>query len=412
LNLKTKILQKKASIGIVGLGYVGLPLAVTFAQAGFNVLGFDIKKARVDAINKRESYIQDVKSADITFPATSKASRVSEVDVVCLCVATPVTNQKQPDLQYIIKETKAIARYMKSPQLIILESTTYPGTTKDIMQPILEQGGKKVLGKDFFLAHVPERIDPGNSLYSLKDIPKIIGGVDEQSAELARLLYTNVTGSIVMVSNADTAEMVKVFENTFRNINIAFVNEMLMLCHRLKINIREVIAAASTKPYGYMPFYPGIGPGGHCIPLDPYYLAARAQEYDFHSRFIEMAAAINEQMPYYAAERISDAIGGLKGKSILVLGITYKPNIADTRESPSLKLIDILASKGALVSWHDPFFPRKSTDFKAGVYGADCVVVAVAHSYYNATEIVQNAKFVFDCIGLTKVVNAKNVEAL
>lgn len=412
MSLKTKIIQKKAKIGIVGLGYVGLPLAVTFAQAGFNILGFDIKKARVDAVNKRESYIQDVNSQDITFPATSKASRVGDVDIICLCVATPVTNQKQPDLQYIVNETKTIARYMKAPQLIILESTTYPGTTKDIMQPILEQGGKRVLSKDFFLAHVPERIDPGNSIYSLKDIPKIIGGVDEQSAGLAKLLYANVTNKIVMVSDANTAEMVKVFENTFRNINIAFVNEMLMLCYRMKINIREVIEAASTKPYGYMPFYPGIGTGGHCIPCDPYFLAARAREYDFHSRFIEMAATINEQMPYYTAERISDAIGGLKGKRIQVLGITYKANVADTRESPSLKLIEVLSSKGALVTWHDPFFPDKSTNFKEMLCCVDCVVIAVAHSYYNAKNIARNAKFVFDCIGLTKSITAPNIEVL
>lgn len=261
--LKDKIRDKSATIAIVGLGYVGLPLAVSFSEAGFNVTGFDIKQERVQAVNNKQSYIADVKSEWIAFTATSRQSQLQDADVVCVCVPTPLTKQKQPDLQYIVKEAKAISQYMVKPQLVILESTTYPGTAREIVLPLLENKGKRVLGKDFYLAHVPERIDPGNSVWSLRNIPKIVGGIDKESAELTQLLYSQVCEQIVMVRDADTAEMVKMFENTFRNINIALVNEMLMLCHKMKISVWEVIESAATKPYGFMPFYPGLGPGGH-----------------------------------------------------------------------------------------------------------------------------------------------------
>lgn len=263
MNLESTIKRKSAVIGVIGLGYVGLPLAVAFSKAGFTVLGFDIKRERVNSIQNKKSYINDVSNQDIAFTATTNHSKIKEVNIVCICTPTPVTKQKQPELKYIVSVAKAISRYMKPPLLVILESTTYPGTTREIMLPILEKHGQRMLGKDFFLAHVPERIDPGNSAYSLANIPKIVGGVDSKSAELTSLLYSQVCNKIVTVKDADTAEMVKVFENTFRNINIAFVNEMLQLCHRMKLSIWEVIESATTKPYGFMPFYPGLGPGGH-----------------------------------------------------------------------------------------------------------------------------------------------------
>jgi UDP-N-acetyl-D-glucosamine dehydrogenase len=263
LLLEDKIRDKSAAIAVVGLGYVGLPLAVSFSEAGFTVLGFDIKKERVQAVSDKQSYISDIKNEQLNFLATTDQSQLKDMDVICICVPTPLTKQKQPDLQYIIKETKTISHYMTKPQLVILESTTYPGTAREIVLPILENKGKRMLGKDFYLTHVPERIDPGNSSWSLKSIPKIVGGVDAKSSELARLLYSQVCEQIVVVKDADTAEMVKMFENTFRNVNIALVNEMLMLCAKMKLSIWEVIEAATTKPYGFMPFYPGLGPGGH-----------------------------------------------------------------------------------------------------------------------------------------------------
>ena len=263
MSLDQKIQQKTAVIGVIGLGYVGLPLAVAFSRASFNVIGFDITKRRVESITNKKSYINDVADQDITFTATDDHSKIKDLDIVCICVPTPITKQKQPELKYIVSVTNAISRHMKLPLLVILESTTYPGTTREIVLPILAKHGQRILGKDFFLSHVPERIDPGNSAYSLANIPKIIGGVDGKSAELTNLLYSQVCTRTIVVRNADTAEMVKVFENTFRNINIAFVNEMLQLCHRMKLSIWEVIESATTKPYGFMPFYPGLGPGGH-----------------------------------------------------------------------------------------------------------------------------------------------------
>lgn len=412
MHLEQKIKQKTAVIGIIGLGYVGLPLAVAFSQAGFTVIGFDIKKERVNSIQSKKSYINDVSNQDITFTATTDHSKLKEVTIVCICTPTPVTKQKQPELKYIVSVAKAISRYMKPPLLVILESTTYPGTTKEIVLPILAKHGQRTLGKDFFLAHVPERIDPGNSAWSMQNIPKIIGGVDNKSTQLTKLLYSQICNRLVVVRDADTAEMVKVFENTFRNVNIAFVNEMLMLCHRLKIDIREVIDAANTKPYGYMAFHPGGGVGGHCINTDPYFLAAKAKECDYHSKFIELAADINEQMPYYAAERIAETVNGLKGKNILVLGITYKKDVADTRESPALKLIDILGSKGAVVTFHDPFFPDKSANLQTGLARADCVVIAVDHTAYDWKMIVNKSKVVFDCKGITRALNSPKVVQL
>jgi UDP-N-acetyl-D-glucosamine dehydrogenase len=409
--LEKKIKDKSTTIAVIGLGYVGLPLAVAFSKAGFNVVGIDTNRTKVAQINKGKSPIPYVKDSDLRIEATASQARLGEADIVLLCVPTPLTKQKQPDLSYIIKETKQIAKYMVKEQLIILESTTYPGTTREVMLPLLQRGGKR-LGRDFFLAHAPERIDPGNTQYSLHTVPQVIGGLDRKSAVLARELYLHINPHIVVVSSAEVAEMTKVFENVFRNVNIALVNELLMLCHRMKLSVWEVLDAASTKPYGFMPFYPGLGPSGHCIPLDPYYLSAKAREYDFHTEFIEVATKINEQMPYYAADRIADTLNGLRGKEILVLGITYKRDIADTRESTSLKLIAILTERGAKVSIHDPFYPDRSVPLTPTMWNVNCVVIGTDHSSYNWQEIAKSARLVFDCRGVTRNITARNVVRL
>lgn len=362
MQLAESIQSKTAKVGIVGLGYVGLPLAVAFSQAGFKVLGFDMQPKRVDLVNKGQSYIADVSSQSLAtatanrlLEATTAQERLKEVDTVCICVPTPLTKTKEPDLSYVIKESEELSRYLHPGQLVVLESTTYPGTTRGVMLPILERSGLKA-GEDFYLAFSPERVDPGNRKYGIRNTQKVVGGIDSTSTKLAELLYRQVAEVVVPVSSPEVAEMTKLFENVFRSVNIALVNELAQLCEKMGISVWEVIDAAASKPFGFMPFYPGPGIGGHCIPLDPYYLANKASEYDFHTRFIELAADINEQMPYYVATRIMEALNSrgksLKEAKVLVLGVTYKENIADTRESPSLKLIRLLREKGARVDYN------------------------------------------------------------
>lgn len=409
--LEEKIKSRDAAIGVVGLGYVGLPLAVAFHEAGFKVLGFDTKQERVDAVNRGESYIADVDK--VRFTATTDQRLLAQMDVILICVPTPLKANKEPDLSYIESTARDIANHPShrpnSEVLVILESTTYPGTVRGTLLPIVQVARTRVR-----LAHVPERIDPGNSLRGIKNIPKLVGGMDEESTRLACLLYRTVADTVVPVSSVEVAEMTKVFENSFRLVNISFVNEMVELCRRLGISIWEVIEAASTKPFGYMPFYPGVGVGGHCVGVDPEFLVSVAKEHSLHPRLIAAASAINDQMPYYVLERIRGLMDGLRGKRVLVLGVAYKKDVADTRESPSLKLIELLRQNGADVKWYDPLVnPRQS----AGTLGlrlgrADLTVIAVDHSGYDWEEIVRKSKRVFDCKGVTLGIESENVERL
>ena len=428
LELERKLKNKTAVIGIVGLGYVGLPLAVAFADAGLNVLGFDNQQKRVDLVNKGQSYIVDVSSESLStaianklLEATVDQTRLKEVDAICICVPTPLTKTKDPDLSYVIYESEEISKHLQRGQLIVLESTTYPGTTSEVMLPILERSRLNV-GQDFYLAYSPERVDPGSSNYNIRNTPKVVGGIDSQSTRLAELLYSQVADVVVPVKSPEVAEMTKIFENVFRSVNIALVNELTLLCEKMGISVWEVIDAASTKPFGYMPFYPGPGIGGHCIPLDPYYLANKAREYDFHTRFIELAADINEQMPHYVASRITAALNddgkSIKGAKVLVLGVAYKKDVEDVRESPSLKLIQLLGQRGASVSYNDPYVMTikiaesslNSVSLTDEILSlADCVVIATDHSCYDYKHIVDTARLVFDTRGATKKLLGDNI---
>jgi UDP-N-acetyl-D-glucosamine dehydrogenase len=421
----------KTIVCIIGLGYVGLPLAVAFAQAGLKVLGVDVQQRRVTSVNMGHSYIADVASKALTevikkglFKATTDQSRIKEVDAICICVPTPLTKTKDPELSYVISESEVVSRYLQKGQLVVLESTTYPGTTREVMLPILERSGLKA-GSDFYLAFSPERVDPGSKNYNIKNTPKVVGGIDPESTKLATLLYSRIVERVVPVSCPEVAEMTKVFENVFRSVNIALVNELAHLCEKMGLSVWEVIDAASTKPFGYVPFYPGPGVGGHCIPLDPYYLANKAREFDFHTRFIELAAEMNEHMPYHVVFRILEFLNNrgksLNGAKILVLGVAYKKDVEDTRESPALKIIQLLREKGAEVSYNDPYVSQihvpagkmKSVEI-SGEYLAsmDCVLIATDHSCYDIGEVVASAKMVFDTRGATRGLKQANIVRL
>ena len=430
-NLEQRLEEKSAVVAVVGLGYVGLPLAVAFSQAGFNVVGFDIQQKRVNLVNKGQSYIVDVDSKSLSeavanklLEATTDQNRLKEVDAICICVPTPLTKTKEPDLSAVNYESEEISKQLQPGQLVVLESTTYPGTTSEVVLPILERSGLKG-GRDFYLAYSPERVDPGSKHYNIRNTPKVVGGIDSRSTKLAELLYRQVADIVVPVSCPEVAEMTKIFENVFRSVNIALVNELTLLCEKMGISVWEVIDAAASKPFGYMPFYPGPGIGGHCIPLDPYYLANKAREYDFHTRFIELAADINEQMPYYAASRIMEALN-VRGRSlndakVLVLGVAYKKDVEDARESPSLKLIQLLREKGADISYNDPYVAsiQISDETLTSVELADerlsmsdCVVIATDHSGYDYQNIVDKASLVFDARGATRRLGSNNIVRL
>jgi UDP-N-acetyl-D-glucosamine dehydrogenase len=431
LRLEERIRGKSARIGVVGLGYIGLPLAVAFATAGFKVLGFDIRQKNVDSVSRGKSYISDVSSDNLCsvvtgklLEATTDQSRLAEVDAICICVPTPLTSTKDPDLSYVIRESEEISRHLRPGQIVILESTTYPGTTKQVVLPNLESSGLRC-GVDFYLAYSPERVDPGNKNHNIRNTPKMVGGVNPRSTQLALLLYLEIVDTVLPVSCPEVAEMAKVFENVFRSVNIALVNELAHLCERMGLSVWEVIGAASTKPFGYMPFYPGPGIGGHCIPLDPYYLANKARELDFHTRFIELAAEINEHMPYHVVSRIFEALNtsgkGLNGAKILVLGVAYKKDVEDTRESPALKIVQLLREKGADVSYNDPYISQirvPAGDMKSVELGVeclasmDCIVIATDHSCYDMGEVVARAKLVFDTRGVTRGLKGDNIVRL
>lgn len=423
MGLKEQLQNKTAKIGVVGLGYVGLPLAVEFADNGFTVLGIDNNPQKTESINKGTNYIDDVEDAKLEkvvkqglLSATTSYERVPELDVIYICVPTPFTKNKEPDVSYIQSSSKEIAAGLREDHLVILKSTTFPDTTEGIVQPILESSGLKV-GRDFFLAFSPERIDPGNKVFTTANTPVVVGGVTERCTELACLVNQQIINQVVPVSSPKVAEMEKLLENIFRSVNIALVNEMARLCDRMgDIDIWEVVEAAATKPYGFMPFYPGPGIGGHCILIDPYYLSWKAREFDFHTQFIELAAETNENMPFYVLGLIRRALSHVgvpftKAK-ILILGVAFKRDVDDTRESPALKIMEFLMQRGADdIRIHDPFVETvtvsgrefRSVEWSAeNLKDADVVVITTDHSAYDADFIVEHATSVVDTRNLTK----------
>ncbi len=420
-EIKSMIDRREFRVGVVGLGYVGLPLAVEFAKAGFHVTGFDVDQKKVDLLNDGKSYIPDVSQdtlgelvKDGLLDATTDFSRIKEMDGIIICVPTPLSKTKDPDMRYIQSATHSIAGNLREGHVISLESTTYPGTTDEFVKPILESSGLKV-GRDFFLAFSPERIDPGNKKYQVKNTPKVVGGVEPNSTEIVSYLYSKVIDKVVPVSSAKAAEMTKLLENTFRSVNIALVNEFAIMCQILGIDVWEVIEAASTKPFGFMPFYPGPGIGGHCIPIDPHYLSWKLKTLNYNARFIELASEINTNMPRYVVQRVADALNefekSVKGSQILVLGVAYKKDIDDTRESPALDVIELLENKGADVKYNDPYVPelflngrtRKSAKLTEKLlHDVDCVVITTDHSDYDYNWIVKNSKLVVDTKNATK----------
>ena len=433
-GLLEKINSKSAIIGVVGLGYAGLPLAVEEAKAGYRVIGFDIQEEKVGRINEGKSYIGDIKDDDIQevvkagkLQATCDFCFIRDTDCVAICVPTPLDANRQPDISFVKSSAENIAEYLHRGMLIVLESTTYPGTTEKLVKPALEKGSGLVCGEDFFLAFSPERVDPGNLTYQTKNTPKVVGGIGEDSTEVAAALYRNVLESEVFeVSCPAAAEMEKLLENTYRNINIALVNEMAIICDRMEINIWEVIEAAKTKPYGFQAFYPGPGVGGHCIPLDPFYLTWKAREYDYHTRLIEISGEINQYMPQYVVERAYRILNRFKkplnGSKILILGIAYKQDIADYRESPALKVIENFEKEGAIVQYHDPYVPcfiNKGREYKSAecseetLGGSDLAVITTMHGSLDYDFIQAHSPFIFDTKNaMRNVKNRDNIELL
>lgn len=429
-QLLKKISDKSIAAGVVGLGYVGLPLAVEIARAGFKTTGFDLLDDKVSKVNNGENYISDVNSetlkaltADGMLKATTDFSRIAEMDFIAICVPTPLDTHQQPDLSYIEHSSIQIAEYLKKDTMVVLESTTFPGTTSDIVRPILEKGSGLVCGKDFYLAFSPERVDPGNVHYKTHNTPKVVGAIGQDAEDVIKTMYESfLEGGVYPVSSPAIAEMEKILENTYRNINIGLINEMAMLCDRMKINIWEVIEAARTKPYGFQAFYPGPGLGGHCIPLDPYYLSWKVREYAFHTSMIEASMMINDRMPEYCVQRIANILNefskSLKGSDILVLGVAYKADIDDCRESPAIRVINVLRKKGANVRFYDPYvkeYHDKGLIYKGEtaltpelLSKADITVITTAHSCIDYNMVQQYARFVFDTRNAMKDVKERN----
>ena len=438
-QLKSKIQQRQAKVGIIGMGYVGLPLALLYSEQKFQVTGFDIDQRKVDTLAKGGSYIYRITTDEIQaakaqgFTATADYAQITQMDAIIICVPTPLNEYHEPDLSFITDTTHSIAPHLRAGQLVVLESTTYPGTTEEVMVPILEKENKaglkaargtEVAANEFFVAFSPEREDPGNTTVARRDIPKVIGGLNPRASELAGALYGAIFNRTVPVSSPAAAEMTKLLENIYRCVNIALVNELKLLCLRMGIDIWEVIGAASTKPFGFHPFYPGPGLGGHCIPVDPFYLSWKAKEWDFRTRFIELAGEINTNMPYHVLSSVAAALNrhkkAINGAKVLVLGVAYKKDIDDLRESPALTIIELLQKDGAVVSYHDPYFPfigkgrkydlqMKRTELKdLGQY--DCVLIVTDHSDYDYKQIVQEAQLVVDTRNATRgIKNAKIV---
>lgn len=417
-ELERKIEDGSLLMGVIGLGYVGLPLSLTFMRKGIRVVGFDVDPSKVEKLRRGESYIKHIAVDELSefisqgkFDPTTDFARLVDPDVLIICVPTPLTKNREPDLQYIEATALAIARVLRPGQLVILESTTYPGTTVEVLQPILENGALKA-GRDFALAFSPEREDPGNKNFATANIPKVVGGLCPVSTRLAEKFYGIAMEKVVPVSSTQVAELTKLLENIFRSVNIALVNELKVLCLRMDINVWEVIRAASTKPFGYMPFFPGPGLGGHCIPIDPFYLTSKAREYDTPTKFIELAGEVNTSMPYFVIQRIMEALNekrkSLKGARVLILGAAYKKDVDDPRESPSFKLMELLLEKGAEVCYNDPHIPKlwpgrqysytmASTELTAeNLASFDCVLVATDHSAYDYRFILDHAELIVD----------------
>jgi len=432
MTLLRRIEQREARIAVIGLGYVGLPLAVEKAKVGFDVTGLDRNPARVEMVNRGENYIPDILGSDLAqvvkegkLHATQEFSVISDVDVVTICVPTPLDKNKQPDTSYIEGVLEQSLPYLHKDQLVILESTTYPGTTEEIILPRIESRGFKV-GEDIFLAFSPERVDPGNDRYKTKNTPKVVGGVTPTCTEMAATLYEQILdGEVCRVSSPRVAEMTKLLENIFRIVNISLVNELALLCEKMNIDIWEVIEAAKTKPFGYMPFYPGPGLGGHCIPLDPFYLSWKAKEYDFTTRFIELAGQINDAMPYHVVEQVMELLNkegkALNGSKVMLLGMAYKRDIDDLRESPALKVARLLADRGSMLSYHDPYIPEINS---AGLElrdvvltpkllaAQDLVIITTAHTNVDYKEVVDHAPLILDTRNATRGIESSKIARL
>jgi len=414
-------------VGVIGLGYVGLPLAVEFAREGFDVTGFEIDAAKVAEVNCSRSYIGDVRTEDLSavvkagaLRATTDMARLHDMDAIDICVPTPLRKTRDPDLSYVVQAVDAVKSRLKADQLVILESTTYPGTTDEVVQPALEEGGLQA-GRDFFLAFSPERVDPGNQVFSTRTIPKVVGGVNAESTALACALYGAIVETVVPVSSTQVAEMVKLLENTFRAVNVALVNEIALMSHRMNIDVWEVIDAAGTKPFGFMPFYPGPGLGGHCIPIDPFYLSWKARQNGFECRFIELAGHVNGSMPSFVVERIGEALNTTKkatnGSRIHIFGIAYKRDVNDVRESPALDVIELLRRRGGVVSYSDPYVPRLShgsldlasvPEAEVGP-GIDCAVICTNHSIFDYASMPSRFPIIVDTRNALKGLDAPNV---
>ncbi|MDD5292408.1 MAG: nucleotide sugar dehydrogenase [Candidatus Omnitrophica bacterium] len=414
--LVNKINKKKARIAVIGLGYVGLPLAVEFAKTGFSVFGIDINKEKIDMLKKGVSYVQDIPSSTLKGVIKNRFLQVSQdyknltdVDIIIVSVPTPLTKTREPDISYIIDASKKIKDNFRKGQLVILESTTYPGTTSEILLPLFSKKGLKA-GEDFFLAFSPERVDPGNKKFRTSNIPKIVGGITKNCTYLAKLTYGKIIGNVIGVSNSTVAETAKLLENTFRAVNIALINEFALMCDRLKINVWEVIEAAKTKPFGFMPFYPGPGLGGHCLPIDPLYLTWKSRMHGFEPRLIELASQINSCMPTYVANKVIGMLNAkkkrpIKGANILVVGVSYKKDVSDVRESPAIEIIDMLLSKQAKVSYHDPYVLSLSLERKClrsvkltkqNISRNDCVIIVTDHTKIDYDFLLENARLIFD----------------
>ena len=422
MNMKERLLEKIAkrdiTVGVVGLGYVGLPLAVEKAKAGFKTIGFDGQEEKVKMVNEGHNYIGDVVNEDLKelvesgmMKATSDFSFVKDVDFIAICVPTPLDKHQEPDISYVKSSTEAISKHLSRDTMVVLESTTYPGTTEELLLPILEEGSGLKCGEDFYLGFSPERVDPGNLIYKTKNTPKVVGAVGKDATEVISAMYREVLeGEIYEVSSPAIAEMEKILENTYRNINIGLVNELAILCNKMGISLWEVIDAAKTKPYGFQAFYPGPGLGGHCIPLDPYYLTWKAREFGFHTSMIESSMIINDKMPEYTVDRAASVLNehkkALNGSKVLVLGVAYKNNIDDYRESPALNVIDILKERGAVTDFYDPWIPKykRNGEWHEGISeinadiikGYDLILVATAHDAYDYEMIRKNAVAIFD----------------
>jgi UDP-N-acetyl-D-glucosamine dehydrogenase len=426
LHLKEKLEQRQARVGVIGLGYVGLPLAVEFAKAGFDVTGFDVDESKVAEINAGRSYILDVKTEDVAacgktgrLRATTDMSKLGGMDAVDICVPTPLRKTKDPDMSYVVSAAEEIAKYIHPGMLIVLESTTYPGTTAEVLQPMFEEKGLTV-GEDFYLAFSPERVDPANEKYNTRNTPKVVGGTTPACSEMATLLYSAAVDTVVPVSSTQVAEMVKLLENTFRAVNIGLVNEIALMSHRMNIDVWEVIDAAKTKPFGFMPFYPGPGLGGHCIPIDPFYLSWKAKQSGFECRFIELAGYVNGSMPEYVVERISGALNSRKlavnGARIHLFGIAYKKDVSDMRESPALDILQLLRRRGAELSYTDPYVPALDEGplclksiAESAVNGVDCAVIATDHTAFDYAAMPGRFPLIVDTRNALKGNPAKNI---